>query len=352
MLTGLAFPPGEERDTLAALILVKHIRFSEESWRAANFPLQLLDWDGCQPVTLQSAFLFFTDFDFPMHPAAVTKVPSADILYSFFFSPQIPSYQPARDNISLQQQWHKARAWHHGTTPPSLCQCPTLPVPQAAAADPASTHLIMLSPPFVSGKWPCSWVIYKMPSCCCYTAHFHTFRCQGDLKCEQFSQHSPHGLQPGGYCLLWYAAALKHLIIWSITTLFSIPEIIQGGLHQSLTDFPSSPFTIQKTHLTTKETSYWIWNPGSRGGSPFLNHKDVLAQLLPFVTIDSSTLHRPKVGREVPAYSLHLIPTERPKGKQCSSPGKAVRWNLYAQSNSTWQTASLQGTFMYKERGW
>lgn len=124
MLTGLAFPPGEERDTLAALILVKHIRFSEESWRAANFPLQLLDWDGCQPVTLQSAFLFFTDFDFPMHPAAVTRVPSADILYSFFFSPQIPSYQPARDNISLQQQWHKAGAWHHGTTPPSLCQCP------------------------------------------------------------------------------------------------------------------------------------------------------------------------------------------------------------------------------------
>lgn len=345
MLTGLAFPPGEERDTLAALILVKHIRFSEESWRAANFPApRLRRMPASNPA---ERFPVLYRFWLPYAPCSSNQ--GAKCWHSLFFlflssDPILPTCPGQHQPAATVAQGRSVAPWDHTTIP--------VPVPQAAAADPASTHLIMLSAPFVSGKWPCSWVIYKMPSCCCYTAHFHTFRCQGDLKCEQFSQHSPHGLQPGGYCLLWYAAALKHLIIWSITTLFSIPEIIQGGLHQSLTDFPSSPFTIQKTHLTTKETSYWIWNPGSRGGSPFLNHKDVLAQLLPFVTIDSSTLHRPKVGREVPAYSLHLIPTERPKGKQCSSPGKAVRWNLYAQSNSTWQTASLQGTFMYKERGW
>lgn len=70
-----------------------------------------------------------------MHPAAVTRVPSADILYSSFFSPQIPFYQPAQDNISLQRQWHKAGVWHHGTTLPSLCHCTTRAQdPQAAAA--------------------------------------------------------------------------------------------------------------------------------------------------------------------------------------------------------------------------
>lgn len=227
------------------------------------------------------------------------------------------------------------------------------------AAAPASTHLILLSPLF------CGWQMAPLssdlqgvvqdaflPSLHCPFPHLSM---PGSLcsAVNSFLTSSPHGLQLGGtdrWEVLWYTADFKHLKVFEevsatpLQTPFLILYYLESTCRVQRNLSPNLEIWDQRRECIPKsETSF---------------------SLLWQLALGSSTLRWPAaVALACRQRSARLFTAsgivasirssaERPKGNQCSSPSKAVRGNLYTPSDGIWQTVSLQGTLMYKERGW
>lgn len=228
------------------------------------------------------------------------------------------------------------------------------------AAAPAFTHLILLSPLF------CGWQMALfssnlqgvvqdgfLPSLHCPFPHLSMW---GSLfsGVSSFLTSSPHGLQLGGtdrWEVLWYTADFINTWKFSRRSLplpYRLPFLILYYLE--------STCCVQKN----LSPNLAIWDQRRECIPKSESSFSLLWQL----ALGSSTLCWPAAAalscrqRSARLFTASGIiasiwsSTERPKGNQCSSPRKAVRGNLYTQSDGIWQTVSLQGTLMYKERGW